>query len=147
MKALENKVDSSQINDEQDRFKKSQIIPRKLHPTSQIKQLKSLEKLVYFNSVLNSIKRGFCLLVAPTGCSFDLGFYAFSVLVESALHALHSSSSTNPKFFADHSDETFVVRNQNNSAGILRDGFSKRFNGFDIQMIRRFVKHKEVWIC
>lgn len=77
-------------------------------------------------------------------CSFDFSLHNLSVFIESAFHALDGAVCTNPQFLANHPDESLVVRDENDAPGVLVDGFAERFNGFDVQVIRRFVKNEEV---
>lgn len=77
-------------------------------------------------------------------CSFDFSLHDLSVFVESAFHTLDGAVCANPKLLANHPDESFVVRDENDAAGVLVDGFAERFNGFDVQVIRRFVENEEV---
>lgn len=89
---------------------------------------------------MSKINKTITLLVR----SFDLRFYALPVHVE-VFHALYSSICANPKLLADHSDESFVVAHKNYAASELGDGFPKRFDCLDVQMIRRLIKNEEVW--
>lgn len=39
------------------------------------------------------------------------------------------------------------MRHENHAAGELRDSLPERFDGFDVQVICRFVKYEEIWVC
>lgn len=78
---------------------------------------------------------------------FDLAFDNLSILVESALYALHSAARADPELFAHHPDESFVVRDEHDTAAVLSDALPERFDRLNVQVIRRFVKNEEVWHC
>lgn len=90
------------------------------------------------NSTFNSFARR---------CSFNFSLDNPTIFVESALYALHSAARAHPKLFADHSNESFVVRYEYHTAAELGDSLPERFDGFNVKMIRRFVENEEVWQC
>lgn len=64
------------------------------------------------------------LIQYSSSCCLKFFFYYFSVFIEATVDATNSALATNPQFFANHANETFVVRNKDHAAFVIVDGVS-----------------------